>query len=86
VYLEAIPNIYQWELNPLEWVQDMAEYYQITDRIDWAKVPPILKAKSGLAQDITKIGAGPLPAAPATSNAPKEVRLSPLQGQAVKVE
>ena len=57
VYLEAIPNIYGWELNPLEWVQDMAEYYNITDRIDWDKVPPILKTKSGLAQDITKAGA-----------------------------
>jgi L,D-transpeptidase ErfK/SrfK len=86
VYLEAIPNIYGWELKPLEWVQDMAEYYNITDRIDWDKVPPILKTKSGLAQDITKAGAGPIPTAPSTSNAPKEVRLSPLQGQAVKVE
>ena len=28
VYLEAIPNIYEWELHPLEWVKDMAEYYQ----------------------------------------------------------
>ena len=86
VYLEAVPNIYGWELKPLEWVKDMAAYYNITDRIDWDKVPPILKTKSGLAQDITKAGAGPIPAAPSTSNAPKEVRLSPLQGQAVKVE
>jgi L,D-transpeptidase ErfK/SrfK len=86
VYLEAIPNIYHWELNSLEWVKDMAEYYNIADRIDWDKVPPILKTKSGLAQDITKVGAGPIPAAPGTSNTPKEVRLSPLQGQTVKVE
>lgn len=86
VYLEANPNIYGWELKPLEWVQDMAGYYNIADRIDWDKVPPILKAKSGLAQDITKAGAEPLPAAPSTLNAPKEVRLSPLQGQKVKVE
>jgi L,D-transpeptidase ErfK/SrfK len=86
VYLEAVPNIYGWELKPLEWVKDMAEYYNITDRIDWDKVPPILKTKSGLAQDITKAGAGPMPAAPIPSNAPKEVRLSPLQGQEAKVE
>ena len=86
VYLEAAPNIYGWELKPLEWVKDMAEYYKIADRIDWDKVPPILKTKSSLAQDITKAGAGPIPAAPSTSNASKEVRLSPLQGQAVKVE
>ena len=87
VYLEAIPNIYQWELHPLEWVKDMAEYYQIADRIDWNKVPPILKARSGLAQDITKSPADPIPAAaPSPSNAPKEVRLSPLQGQETRLE
>lgn len=86
VYLEAIPNIYGWELKPLEWVQGMADYYNISDRIDWDKVPPILKAKSGLAQDITKAGAGPVPAAPFTSNAPREVRLSPLQDETVKIE
>ena len=86
VYLEANPNIYEWELHSLEWVKDMAEYYNITDRIDWDKVKPILKTRSGLAQDITKAGAPPIPAAPVTSNAPKEVRLSPLQGQAAKLE
>jgi L,D-transpeptidase ErfK/SrfK len=86
VYLEAVPNIYGWELKSLEWVQDMAEYYNISDRIDWDKVKPILKTRSGLAQDITKDGAGPLPAAPSTSNVPKEVRLSPLQGRDTKVE
>ena len=86
VYLEAVPNIYGWELNSLDWVQDMAAYYNITDRIDWDKVRPILKTRSGLAQDITKAGAEPLPATPFTSNNPREVRLSPLQGQEVKVE
>jgi L,D-transpeptidase ErfK/SrfK len=86
VYLEAIPNIYGWELNSLEWVKDMAEYYNITDRIDWDKVPPILKTRSGLAQDITKAGAPPIPATPNVPDVPKEVRLSPLQSQAVKVE
>jgi L,D-transpeptidase ErfK/SrfK len=86
VFLEANPNIYGWELNSLEWVQDMADYYNIADRIDWDKVRPILKTRSGLAQDITKAGVAPIPAAPSASNAPKEVRLSPLQGPEVKVE
>ena len=71
VYLEANPNIYGWELHPLEWVKDMADYYNLTDRIDWDKVTPILKTRSGLAQDITKAGAPPTPAAPVTSNAPQ---------------
>jgi hypothetical protein len=76
----------------MEWVRDMADYYQIADRIDWDKVRPILKARSGIAQDITKAAAPvtatplPAPAAPATPAAPKEVRLSPLQGKAAKLE
>ena len=86
VYLEANPNIYQWELNSLEWVKDMAEYYHIADRIDWDKVRPILKARDGIAQDVTKDPNAPPPAAPPTSNAPKEVRLSPLHGKEAKLE
>jgi L,D-transpeptidase ErfK/SrfK len=87
VYLEAIPNIYEWELHSMEWVKDMADYYQITDRIDWDKVPPILKARSGLAQDITKTAVAPITATtPPTSAAPKEAGLSPLQGGATKLE
>ena len=86
VYLEAVPNIYGWELHSLEWVQDMAEHYHITDRIDWDKVKPILKARSGIAQDITKAPAPPVAATPLTPDAPKEVRLSPLQGKEAKVE
>jgi len=86
VYLEANPNIYQWELHPLEWVKSMAEYYRIADRIDWDKVPAILKAREGIAQDITKTAAAPMPAASSASPAPKEARLSPLHGQESKVE
>jgi L,D-transpeptidase ErfK/SrfK len=80
VYLEAHPNIYQWELHAIEWVKAMAEYYQIQDRIDWQKVPAILKIREGVAQDITKDLAAPPPAAP------KEVRLSPLHGKETKLE
>jgi L,D-transpeptidase ErfK/SrfK len=86
IYLEAIPNIYGWELHSLEWVQDMAEYYNLTDRIDWDKVKPILKARSGLAQDITKAAAAPIAATPLTPDAPKEIRVSPLQGKEAKVK
>jgi hypothetical protein len=86
VYLEANPNIYEWELHSLEWVQDMAEYYHITDRIDWDKVKPILKTRSGLAQDITKTAAAPTPAAASPATAPREVRLSPLQGNPATLE
>ncbi|MCL4501890.1 MAG: L,D-transpeptidase [Deltaproteobacteria bacterium] len=86
VYLEVHPNIYQWEFNPKEYVEDMAEYYQITDRIDWTKVPTILKAKEGIARDITKGQPIPLPATPPDAGGPKEVRLSPLQVPKAAVE
>jgi L,D-transpeptidase ErfK/SrfK len=87
VYLEAHPNIYQWELKPLEWVQDMADYYQISDRIDWDKVPAILKAKEGIAREITKGAPKPLPAgSPPEAASPREVRLSPLQVPKARVE
>jgi L,D-transpeptidase ErfK/SrfK len=80
VYLEANPNIYRWELHALEWVKAMAEYYQIQDRIDWQKVPAILKIREGVARDITKEPAVPPHAAP------KEARLSPLHGKEAKLE
>lgn len=88
VYLEVHPNIYQWEFNPKEYVEDMAEYYQICDRIDWEKVPAILKAKEGIAQEITKGAPVPLPATPKEegSASPREVRLSPLQVPKATVE
>ncbi|MFZ5447120.1 MAG: L,D-transpeptidase [Thermodesulfobacteriota bacterium] len=88
VYLEAHPNIYQWELDSRDWVKSMAEYYQIADRIDWDKVPAILKKREGIAQDVTKTSSAPAPTsagfhAPAAAT---EVRLSPLQGKATKLE
>jgi L,D-transpeptidase ErfK/SrfK len=80
VYLEANPNIYHWELHALDWVKEMADYYHIQDRIDWRKVPNVLKIRDGIAHDITKEPAVPAPAAP------KQVRLSPLHGNEAKLE
>jgi L,D-transpeptidase ErfK/SrfK len=80
VYLEANRNIYRWQLHAMKWVKAMAEYYGVAHRIDWQKVRPIIKVRSGVAQDITK---EPLAPPPVT---PKEVRLSPLQGKEVKLE
>lgn len=88
IYLEANPNIYQKELHSLEYVQEMAQAYQLQDRIDWDKVRKILKIRDGIAQDVTKEPAppgapGPTPPAPTS---PREVKLSPLQGKEAKVE
>lgn len=86
VFLEANLNIYQWELHSLDYVKSMAEYYQITDRIDWSKVPPILRKRDGIAHDVTKAQEVPTPAAAAGPPATAEVRLSPLHGNAAKLE
>jgi L,D-transpeptidase ErfK/SrfK len=80
VYLEANPNIYHWELHALDWVKEMADYYHIQNRIDWRKVPSILKIRDGVAHDITKETAVPVPATP------KQVKLSPLHGNQAKLE
>jgi L,D-transpeptidase ErfK/SrfK len=89
VYLEAHPDIYQKKIKALEYVQEMAQHYQLADRLDWNKVPAILKAREGVAWEITK---GPprreAPPAPALqdSAAPREVRLSPLHGEEAKLK
>ncbi len=80
VYLEAHPDIYQTKLKTMDYLKELAQHYQLNDRIDWDKVPAILKAKEGIAREITKGPPVPLPTAPPGEAAsPREVRLSPLQ-------
>jgi hypothetical protein len=89
IYLEANPNIYGKELHALKYVQELAQCYKLTDRIDWDKVRPILKVREGIARDITKDPAPPdsAPApAPKESASPREVRLSPLHEKEAKLE
>lgn len=86
VYLEANLNIYQWELHALDYVKSMAEYYQITDRIDWSKVPNILRKRDGIAYDVTKAPEAPSSAGTSVPPTSSEVRLSPLHGKAAKLE
>jgi L,D-transpeptidase ErfK/SrfK len=88
IYLEANPNIYQRELHGLEYVQELAREYQLQDRVDWDKVRSILKAREGIAQDVTQEPPPPgvpglTPPAPVN---PREVKLSPLQEKEAKVE
>jgi L,D-transpeptidase ErfK/SrfK len=89
IYLEAHPDIYQKKIKAMEYLKDLAEIYRLTDRIDWDKVPPILKAREGIAQEITKgpPEPGPPPApAPGDPSSCREVRLSPLQDKKAAVE
>jgi L,D-transpeptidase ErfK/SrfK len=86
VYLEANLNIYQWELHSLDYVKSMAEYYQITDRIDWSKVPSILRRRDGIAQDITKAPNNPASAKIAVPPSSAAARVSPLHDKESKLE
>ena len=89
VYLEALPNIYRQKLDYQAHVEELARLFQLEDLIDWEKVPKILKAREGVAQDITK--GAPLRSSGTTQvEAPKpkqeKVGLSPLQGTEPKLE
>jgi L,D-transpeptidase ErfK/SrfK len=87
IFLEAHPNIYQRDMDFMALVKGLARKNQWEDRIDWSQVPKILKAKEGIAQDITR----DLPAdKPATAAAPaprsQETTLFPLQRKEAKLE
>lgn len=87
IYLEAHANIYRLDPDYLAMVEELARRYRLEGRIDWEKVPDILKAREGFAQDITKGPRPPMP--PITTGQPQrpgEVTLSPLQGKAAKIE
>jgi L,D-transpeptidase ErfK/SrfK len=87
IFLEAHPNIYRWKIDPLVLVRETAQKYQLENRIDWSLVPKILKAKEGIAQDITKEPPEPRATTAATS-VPRhqETTLFPLQGKEAKLE
>ena len=87
IYLEAHPNIYSKKLDPQGWLDNMVKSHQLQERIDWEKAAQVLKAKEGIARDITReprkmelltTTSGSL----RTSTQP----LSPLQGKEVKLE
>ncbi|MDD2901635.1 MAG: L,D-transpeptidase [Syntrophales bacterium] len=89
IFLEAHPNVYRKEMDYMDVVMDLAEKNHLVGRINWKLVPKILKAKEGIAQDITR----ELPAdKPATAAAPapaprhQESSLFPLQRKEAKLE
>jgi L,D-transpeptidase ErfK/SrfK len=83
IFLEAHPNIYHRDLNYADLVQELARLHRLQDRIDWEKVSEILKAREGIAQDITR---GTRKAAASQESPRDETRLSPLHGKEAKLE
>jgi L,D-transpeptidase ErfK/SrfK len=87
IFLEALPNIYGRKVNYLTYVAELALLHQLTGRIDWDKVLTVLKAREGIAQDITRDPTPP--SATITTEAPKSSGpdpLSPLQGKEARLE
>jgi len=82
IYLEVHPDIYGREKAPLETVKALAAAHHLTHRIDWEKVAQVIKAKEGVAADIT------VPAGESAAKAPlpREMGLLPLQREGGKVE
>jgi L,D-transpeptidase ErfK/SrfK len=80
IYLEAHPNIYGKKMDALALVAEVLRSYQLQDRVDWEKVQAILKAREGIAQDITKGREKPGPLTTMVEPpGPNPIHLSPLQ-------
>jgi L,D-transpeptidase ErfK/SrfK len=87
IYLETHPDIYQKKLDYMALVQEVAQKNQLVERIDWNRVPKILKAKEGIAQDITRdLPADKPTTAAAPAPPPHQTTLFPLQRKEAKLE
>ncbi|MBW1992433.1 MAG: L,D-transpeptidase [Deltaproteobacteria bacterium] len=85
IYLEAHPDIYRKKFDSMAWVQALVKSHRLYDRIDWRKVLRVLKAKTGIAQDVTKEPAAPRLTV-TESRRPRRLGLIPLQPRKYRVE
>jgi L,D-transpeptidase ErfK/SrfK len=87
IYLEAHPNIYQKKMQPLAQLKELAWKNRLEDRIDWDLAAKILKAREGVARDITKESPESKTSTTAVPTPPhRESSLFPLQGKEAKLE
>lgn len=87
IYLEAHPDIYGRAKNYLDRVKLVAEHYRLSHRIDWDKAAQVVKAREGIARDISLTPAPVLSGgAAAESGLPREMGLFPLQPKGAKLE
>ena len=86
IYLEAHPDIYRKKFDAMAWVQALVKSHNLYDRIDWHKVVLVLKGKTGIAQDVTKVDATPKQLTISESQKPRQLGLFPLQPQGSRLE
>jgi L,D-transpeptidase ErfK/SrfK len=86
VYLEVHPDIYGREKRPLETLKHLAAAHNLTDRIDWDKAAQVVKAREGIATDVSLSPAPGADRATAEAPPPRKMGLWPLQGHDRKVE
>jgi L,D-transpeptidase ErfK/SrfK len=86
IYLEAHPDIYRKKFDAMAWVQELAKSHRLQDRIDWPKVALVLKGKTGIAQDVTKVIAKPKELTISESPSPRRLGLLPLQSKETRLK
>ncbi len=86
IYLEVHPDIYRKKVDAMAWVQSLVNSYRLHERIDWNKVVAVLKAKEGVARDVTKISEKPKGLTISESQKPRQLGLFPLQRKEATLE
>jgi L,D-transpeptidase ErfK/SrfK len=86
IFLEAHPNIYQKKLDYPALVKDLAWKNRLEDRIDWDRVAKVMKAKEGVARDVTREPPESQATTATPAPPPQENTLFPLQGKETKLE
>ncbi len=70
----------------MAWVQALVKSHRLGDRINWQKVELVLKGKTGIAQDVTKVEAKPRELTVSGSREPRQLGLFPLQSEKARLE
>jgi L,D-transpeptidase ErfK/SrfK len=86
IYFEVHPDIYRKKFDGMALVQSLVNSYRLHERIDWDKVVAVLKAKDGIARDVTKIHEKPKGLTISESQKPRQLGLFPLQPKEARLE
>jgi L,D-transpeptidase ErfK/SrfK len=86
IYLEVHPDVYRKKIDPTTWVQSLVRSHRLEDRIDWPKVAEVIRAKEGVARDVTKAAVNLQGPTISESRKPRQLGLFPLQSRDARLE